>query len=76
MTKVGASAFEHPRSNQNTDQSLPSFGSRSDLDMLFATAQHQIVREAPTPEITMTQDANRNDTPDNELAADGGASRK
>ncbi|KAJ9612239.1 hypothetical protein H2200_003836 [Cladophialophora chaetospira] len=57
------------------DQSLPSFGSRSDLDMLFATAQHQMVQAPPThEEAGISQDANRNDSTDHDLLTDGGAS--
>ncbi len=54
------------------DQSLPSFGSRSDLDMLFATAQPM---QEEHPQIAaIPQDENVDHTPDHDGVDEGGAS--
>ncbi|EXJ62791.1 hypothetical protein A1O7_03230 [Cladophialophora yegresii CBS 114405] len=56
------------------DQSLPSFGSRSDLDMLFATAQNLMGPETPAHETAVPHDMDRDDLGEHDPAMDGGAS--
>jgi hypothetical protein len=55
-------------SNQRLDQVLPSFGSRSDIDLLFATAQKQVN--------TYNQDSDTSLQRQQSAAMDGNASRK
>ncbi|ETI23362.1 hypothetical protein G647_05163 [Cladophialophora carrionii CBS 160.54] len=56
------------------DQSLPSFGSRSDLDMLFATAQNLMGQATPAHETAVSQKIDRDDLGEHDPAMDGGAS--
>ncbi|EXJ72159.1 uncharacterized protein A1O5_04663 [Cladophialophora psammophila CBS 110553] len=56
------------------DQTVPSFGSRSDVDMLFASAQRQAVLGPPEQPMTASQIIDANSTTDLDLAADGNVS--
>ncbi|KIW97100.1 uncharacterized protein Z519_02492 [Cladophialophora bantiana CBS 173.52] len=56
------------------DQTVPSFGSRSDVDMLFASAQKQAVLGPPEQPMTASHKTDANSTTDLNLAADGNVS--
>lgn len=45
MTKVCLNPLSHIAAHSSTDQTLPSFGSRSDLELLFANLQNQAPQE-------------------------------
>ncbi|OQV02095.1 putative zinc-finger domain-containing protein [Cladophialophora immunda] len=73
----GISHPAHPLpkgTDSDKDQTLPSFGSRSDLDMLFASAQKQSMLGSVEPAMIASQPKDTNSAPEPDLAADGNVS--
>jgi len=76
MTRVCIPLIGWSFSNQGTDQALPSFGSRSDVDMLFASAQRQAMTGPVEQEVIGSQFRDTHSAAEPDLPADGNVSRE
>ncbi|KIX98153.1 uncharacterized protein Z520_06233 [Fonsecaea multimorphosa CBS 102226] len=73
----GISHPAHPhskRKDRDKDQTLPSFGSRSDIDMLFASAQSQAMIGQVEQAVISSRSKDTNSAAEPDLEADGNVS--